>query len=106
MEYEEDIKKLENNIEKMLRGFEISQGEKKQLHAEIARLEEDNRLLKEQLARLAEEKKHVRQRVSGLLGTIEKWEKTSGSANIHGQPTEEQFKVAPEPVQGVLIIGN
>lgn len=103
MEYEEDIKKLEANIERMLRGLEASQGERKRLKAEIVRLEDDNRILKEQISRLSDEKKHVRQRVSGLLNVIEKWEETAGGADNTPKPASNQGKAPSEPVQGMLI---
>lgn len=105
MEYEEDLKKLESNVEKMLSSLDSAQGDKVKLQADIARLELDKKDLEEQVKRLKEEKKNIHQRVSGLLGSIEKWEKSVtlelgalSSANGIG-------KEPAEPVQGVLI-GN
>jgi septal ring factor EnvC (AmiA/AmiB activator) len=105
MEYEEDLKKLEDNVEKMLSSLDSVQGDKIKLQADIARLELDKKGLEEQIKRLKEEKKSIHQRVSGLLGSIEKWEKSTAletaslsSANVIG-------KESSEPVQGVLI-GN
>ena len=105
MEYEEDLKKLEGNVEKMLNSLDSAQGDKVRLQADIARLEQDKKGLEEQVKRLKDEKKSIHQRVSGLLGSIEKWEKSAAveaaplsSANVLG-------KGPSEPVQGVLI-GN
>lgn len=105
MEYEEDLKKLESNVEKMLSSLDSAQGDKVKLQADIVRLELDKKELEEQIKRLKEEKKSIHQRVSGLLGAIEKWEKSAtlepgslSSANVIG-------KEPAEPVQGVLI-GN
>lgn len=103
MEYVEDLNKLESNVEKILQSLAAVQGDKVKLQAAIARLEEDKKRLEEQVKHLKDEKKNVHQRVSGLLGSIEKWEKSSvleadqaSSSNIIG-------RVSPEPVQGLLI---
>lgn len=105
MEYEEDLKKLESNVERMLSSLDSAQGDKVKLQADITRLELEKKGLEEQVKRLKEEKKNIHQRVSGLLGSIEKWEKSAAfeaealsSANVIG-------KEPSEPVQGVLI-GN
>jgi len=105
MEYEEDLKKLESNVEKMLSSLDSVQGDKIKLQADVVRLEQDKKSLEEQVKRLKEEKKSIHQRVSGLLGVIEKWEK---SALIEATPmpsTKVLGKESAEPVQGVLI-GN
>ena len=39
MEYEEDLKKLESNVEKMLNNLDSVQDEKIRLQADLARLE-------------------------------------------------------------------
>ena len=105
MEYEEDLKKLESNVEKMLTSLDSAQDDKIKLQADIVRLEQDKKELEEQVKHLKEEKKNIHQRVSGLLGSIEKWEKSVtvepdslSSAKVIG-------KNISEPVQGVLI-GN
>ena len=105
MEYEEDLKKLECNVEKMLHNLDSVQGDKVKLQADIARLEQDKKELEDQVKCLKEEKKKIHQRVSGLLGSIEKWEK---SAALEGGPASSASvlgKGHSEPVQGVLI-GN
>jgi len=105
MEYEEDLKKLEGNVEKMLHSLDSVQGDKLRLQADIVRLEQDKQELEEQVKRLKEEKKNIHQRVSGLLGSIEKWEK---SATLEAAPLSSApvlGKGPSEPVQGVLI-GN
>lgn len=105
MEYEEDLKKLESNVEKMLNSLDSTQGDNVRLQADIARLEEDKKGLEEQVKRLKEEKKSIHQRVSSLLGSIEKWEK---SAALEAGPLSSATalgKGPSEPVQGVLI-GN
>jgi septal ring factor EnvC (AmiA/AmiB activator) len=105
MEYEEDLKKLESNVEKMLNSLDFAQGNNLKLQASIARLEEDKKELEEQIKRLKEEKKSIHQRVSGLLGSIEKWEKSISAAEepmSSENALDEEFS---EPVQGVLV-GN
>ena len=105
MEYEEDLKKLESNVEKMLSSLESTQEDKVRLLADIARLEQDNKELEEQVKRLKDEKKSIHQRVSGLLGTIEKWEKSAPLETAPVSSANALGKGLSEPVQGVLI-GN
>jgi len=105
MEYEEDLKKLESNVEKMLHSLDSVQGDKIRLQADIARLEEDKRGLEEQIKLLKDEKKNIHQRVSGLLGSIEKWEKSAALETGPLSSTPVLGKGPSEPVQGVLV-GN
>lgn len=103
MEYEEDLKKLEDNVEKMLSSLDSVQGEKIKLQADIARLELDKKGLEEQIKRLKDEKKSIHQRVSGLLGSIEKWEKSAAQETASLSSANVIGKESSEPVQGVLI---
>lgn len=105
MEYEEDLKKLESNVEKMLHSLDSVQGDKIKLQADIARLEQEKKELEEQVKRLKDEKKSIHQRVSGLLGSIEKWEKSAVLESGPLSSTSALGKGHSEPVQGVLI-GN
>ena len=105
MEYEEDLKKLESNVEKMLNNLDSAQGDKVKLQADVLRLEQEKKGLEEQVKRLKEEKKSIHQRVSGLLGAIEKWEKSAGHPVDPVSSASALAKGASEPVQGVLI-GN
>jgi septal ring factor EnvC (AmiA/AmiB activator) len=103
MEYVEDLNKLESNIEKILQSLATVQGDKVKLQADIACLEEDKKRLEEQIKCLKDEKKNVHQRVSGLLGSIEKWEKSSVLAADQASSANFIGKVSSEPVQGLLI---
>ena len=105
MEYEEDLKKLESNVEKMLTSLDSAQEDKIKLQADIARLEQDKKGLEEQVKRLKDEKKNIHQRVSGLLGSIEKWEKLTVAQSDSLSSAKGVGKDTFEPVQGVLI-GN
>ncbi|HIJ91520.1 MAG: cell division protein ZapB [Desulfobulbaceae bacterium] len=105
MEYEEDLKKLETNVEKMLNSLDSVQGDKVRLLADIARLEQDKKGLEEQVKRLKDEKKTIHQRVSSLLGSIEKWEKSVVLDAVPVSSANALAKEPSEPVQGVLI-GN
>lgn len=105
MEYDEDINKLEHNVEKMLTSLGTVQDEKLKLQADISRLEDEKKMLEEQINQLNEEKMHVRHRVSGLLTSIEKWEKSAGGTVATVSPVTASDKTVFEPVQGVLI-GN
>ncbi|HCC54918.1 MAG TPA: hypothetical protein DEQ20_08360 [Desulfobulbaceae bacterium] len=103
MEYVEDLNKLESNIEKILQSLATVQGDKAKLQADIACLEEDKKGLEEQIKCLKDEKKNVHQRVSGLLGSIEKWEKSSVLVADQASFANLTGKVSSEPVQGLLI---
>lgn len=105
MEYDEDLKKLESNVEKMLSSLDSAQGEKVRLQADISRLELDKKGLEEQIKHLQDEKKSILQRVAGLLGSIEKWEKTAALGTDLHSSENLIGKENSEPVQGVLI-GN
>ena len=61
--------------------------------------------LEEQVKRLTEEKKNIHQRVTGLLGSIDKWEKSATPETGPISSTNAIGKGPSEPVQGVLI-GN
>jgi chromosome segregation ATPase len=89
----------------MLNSLDSAQGNKLRLQAEIARLEQDKKGLEEQVNRLTEEKKNIHQRVTGLLGSIDKWEK-SATPEVGSTSSANAIGKGPsEPVQGVLI-GN
>ena len=105
MEHEEDLKKLENNIEKMLNSLDSVHGDKVRLQADIARLELDKKELEEQIKQMKEEKKNIHQRISGLLGSIEKWEKSAVLESAPVSSASALGKELSEPVQGVLM-GN
>ena len=105
MEYEEDLKKLEGNVEKILNSLDSAQGDKIRLQAEISRLEQEKKGIEEEVKCLKDEKKEILQRVSGLLGSIEKWEK---AAVLEAAPLSSGKVLGKEPslpVQGVLV-GN
>ncbi|MDG4477087.1 cell division protein ZapB [Thiovibrio frasassiensis] len=103
MEYEEDLKKLESNVEKMLNNLDSVQGDKVRLQADIVRLEQDKKELEEQVKRLKEEKQSIHQRVSGLLGSIEKWEKAGAIEVVPASAANALGKGPSQPVQGVLV---
>lgn len=105
MEYVEDLNKLESNVEKILNSLAAAQGDKVRLQADISRLEENKRELEEQVRCLKDEKRNIHQRVSGLLGSIEKWEKSSTSGEGKISAVNIPGKVSSEPVQGLLISG-
>lgn len=68
MSHVEDLNRLEQIVNKLLAGLDAMRAEKKQIEAE-------NQTLKQELAALRDEKSQVRQRVGGLIESIEKWEK-------------------------------
>ena len=115
MEYEEDLKKLETNVERLLSSLNSTQDDCGKLRATIARLEADKQGLatdkqglEEEISRLRDEKKAILQRVSDLIGSIEKWEKAAADTSKQEEEDEDEAPAAKEfaePVQGMLI-GN
>ena len=106
MEYEQDLKKLETNVERLLSTLDTAQDDRVKLKGDIARLELAKKELEDEVKRLSEEKNLILQRVTALIGSIEKWEKAGSMAQ------ETSAKVSPatagkhaDPVQGVLV-GN
>ncbi len=61
MSHVDDLTRLEKIVNKLLAGLDAVRAE--------------NQTLKQELAALREEKSQVRQRVGGLIESIEKWEK-------------------------------
>lgn len=99
------LKKLESNVEKMLSNLDSAQEDKIRLQADVARLEQEKKGLEEQVKCLKDEKKTIHQRVSGLLGTIEKWEKATKVSDTPFSAPKASGKESVDPVQGVLV-GN
>ena len=107
MDYEEDIKKLEGNVERLLGSLDSAQDDRRKLRADIARLELVRKELEDEVKRLKEEKKVIHQRVSALISSIEKWEKSSPADGAHPVSTGASAPAGKgvDPVQGVLV-GN
>jgi predicted nucleic acid-binding Zn-ribbon protein len=66
---------LEAVVEKLLAGFNSMKQEKAELEAQLRQRQYEVEELHELVAALKEEKTVVHQRVSGLLNSIEDWEK-------------------------------
>jgi len=108
MEYEQDLEKLEGNVGRLLGNLESAQTEKQKMKDEVARLEAAKKELEIEVRRLKDEKKLILQRVSALIGSIEKWEKTApAAADVQPAtlPSGTLGKAHSDPVQGVLV-GN
>ena len=113
MDYDQDLSKLEQNVEKLLGNLDSALDGSVKLKAEIARLEDEKRALEDEVKSLKEEKKKIHERVSGLIGAIEKWEKaaatTPASSKVEAKDSGDSPVTGgssqPDPVQGVLV-GN
>lgn len=107
MEYEEDLGKLEKNVERLLMSLDSAQDDRVKLKSDLVRLQQEKKDLEEEVQKLQEEKKLIHQRVSSLIGSIEKWEKSteaeSGKTQVAAVNSEE--KGQHDPVQGMLL-GN
>ncbi|MCD6388486.1 MAG: hypothetical protein J7L69_03655 [Desulfobulbaceae bacterium] len=76
MEDREDLKKLENIVEKLISAYNNLKTDKHDVEEMLLQSQNENEQLQNQLSQLQDEKSHVHDRVVGLLGTIEDWEKT------------------------------
>ena len=76
MEDREDLKKLENIVEKLISAYNNLKTDKHDVEEMLSQSQSENEQLQNQLSQLQDEKSHVHDRVVGLLGTIEDWEKT------------------------------
>jgi FtsZ-binding cell division protein ZapB len=76
MEDREDLKKLENIVEKLISAYNNLKSDKHDIEEMLSQSQVENENLQNQLSQLQDEKSHVHDRVAGLLGTIEEWEKT------------------------------
>jgi len=79
MEQLENLARLEEAIDKLLRSQQEMQQEKLQLQANLARQEQETTELRRQLEDVQGERGKIHQRVAGLIDSIEKWEKMSGA---------------------------
>jgi len=81
----EDIKnmvQLEAAVDKLLNAINEMRQEKLVLEARLESKDQDIVTLKQQLQMLHGERSQIDQRVTGLLGSIEKWEKLNESTDV------------------------
>ena len=107
MEYEEDLGKLEKNVEKLLNSLDSVQDDRLKLKADIEMLTQEKKTLEEEVSRLKEEKGLIHQRVTALIGSIEKWERATVEVVVDSE-TDKVNAVDEshiDPVQGMLV-GN
>jgi len=76
MEEREDLRKLEDIVEKLISAYNNLKSDKQDVEESLLQSQIENEQLQSQLSQLQEERSHVHDRVAGLLGTIEEWEKT------------------------------
>lgn len=82
MEHEEDLKRLEQFVEKLLGSYNELKKESNELRADLLRQEKENGELRQQIEALQDNKSVVRERVSGLISRIEEWEKSQSSTPV------------------------
>jgi len=75
MEQVESLARLEEAIDKLLTTMQEMKKEKSQLEAKLAEQEQDAFELKQQLDTLQSERSRIHQRVTGLISSIDQWEK-------------------------------
>lgn len=77
MEQVESLARLEEAIDKLLTSMQEMKKEKTQLEAKLEEKEQEAFELKQQLDTLQSERSRIHQRVTGLISSIDKWEKTA-----------------------------
>lgn len=77
----ESLAYLEAVVEKMLTTLKSMKQEKLVLEARVESRDQEITTLKEQLEGLKGERTQIQQRVTGLISSIEKWEKLNESKN-------------------------
>lgn len=98
MESKVDLERLENIVEKLLARYNDLKGEQSRLERTL--MEKDAEIIKLQgeLRGMEEEKSGIHQRVSGLIASIEEWEKEHEDGN--GSADEKGVVVAKEEEGG------
>lgn len=77
MEYQVDLSRLENIVERVLGGYRELKEKKSELENTILEHEATIRRLQDEISALRDEQATVLHRVSSLIGTIEDWEKAN-----------------------------
>jgi predicted nuclease with TOPRIM domain len=77
----ESLVHLEKVVEKMMATLKEMRQEKLVLEARVESRDQEIATLKEQLEALQGERSQIQQRVTGLISSIEKWEKLNESKN-------------------------
>lgn len=77
MEQVESLARLEEAIEKLLTTMQEMKKEKSRLEIKLEEKEQESFELKQQLDTLQSERSRIHQRVSGLINSIDKWEKST-----------------------------
>jgi len=86
MEQLENLARLEEAIDKLLRSQQELHQEKALLLAKLARQEQETAELRRQLEDIQGERGKIHQRVAGLIDSIEKWEKMTGAKGAIEEP--------------------
>jgi chromosome segregation ATPase len=82
MENVENLAQLESAVDKLLTAINEMKQEKLVLRARLDSRDQEIVSLKQQLQVLQDERSQVEQRVSGLLSSIDKWEKLIESSDV------------------------
>jgi FtsZ-binding cell division protein ZapB len=88
MEDRENLQRLDDLVGKLLNAYNDLQEKNKNLTDELQASQLEVAQLQEKVAGLQDEKTHVYERVSGILGVVEQWEQTHGNAGAAVEPEE------------------
>lgn len=79
MEDRENLQRLDELVGKLLNAYNELQEKNKNLSNDLQASQLEVAQLQEKVAGLQDEKHHVYERVSGILGVVEQWEQTHGN---------------------------
>lgn len=91
MDNVENLSQLEVAIDKLLQSLNEMKQEKIVLTARLGSKDQEIISLKQQLQVFQDERSDIEQRVNGLLGSIDKWEKLNEAGDVveKSEPVEE-----------------
>ncbi len=89
MEYESEIKRLEEIVERLLEGYTGLKAEIRQKEQEVRAQQSENDQLRQQIKAMESERGDLGGRVSTLIDRIEIWESELDSAEFENDPSAD-----------------
>ena len=104
MEQEECLVRLEKSVANLLANYNEVKQEKKILETRLLQREQDLAVLQEKVDSLKEERSVVLQRVTTLIGSIDKWEESVTVDTSNEDVVDAEGAITQEPEQQVLTL--
>ena len=81
MVHEDEIKRLEQFVEKLIEDYQGLKADNNLLREQLLEMEQKNLQSQELIGGLQNDRSIMHERVTGMIGKIEQWEKTLGADN-------------------------